>query len=112
MVSPVKAFIDPTTVDRLSTNTTVCASAFPGRLPVWANVLNTVMQIDGPQHVRFSICALFFNNTVGKSISCISPMPLSSPATNYKIATFSPIYQERGASVSRGTEGQLYPVPF
>jgi hypothetical protein len=44
------------------------------------------------------------------SILCTSPKPNTKEGKVIIIATFSSIYQERGASTTRPTEGQLYPL--
>lgn len=113
MASPSKALIDPTGLTAYPI-TIPCPSANPGRPLDFARYFLAPAQVNGPHVERFAVLALFtaMQTSTKNPSPCVSPGPYSLLPVNYKIATFSPIYQERGASASRGTEGQLYPTPF
>jgi hypothetical protein len=106
MASPVKAFIDPSGIYV----TQAIYTLIPAKTYVPYNkTIIAIPQI--PQMVpRFSIVPV-----VTPRQAIYNLLPSQSDLSTAKIMTlntFSSIYQERGASAARPTEGQLYPTGF
>ena len=105
MASPVKAFIDPSGL-YLIMNPIPCLYTNKKFLITGTNTIAWSVQIEEIVP-RFSlgIPMMIMNSTL-----CTSPKPNTKEGKAITMATFSSIYQERGASAARPTEGQLYPT--
>jgi hypothetical protein len=105
MASPVKAFIDPSGL-YLIMNPTPCLYTDKKFLITGTNTIAWPVQIEETVS-RFSLSIPMM---IMNSILCTSAKPNTKEGKVITTSTFSSIYQERGASTTRPTEGQLYPL--
>jgi hypothetical protein len=109
MASPTKNFTDP---DGTITPA-LTGSIHPMLIIGLASFVSTSDFVAAPAQVeevtsRFSMAP--FSTPMKDMVICVPPDIDVSVAQNMSFNTYSSIYQERGSSASRPTEGQLYPT--